>query len=346
MTAGHVCKTRARFICPVGKKHEHRFRCPARYLKQKNDVERDFREQKLQTEENIKTRQEVQDVLADMERQARLVQLEIQADSYAAEIEATKARVEEVKRNISQSASAIQRFRTEFEQMRTAIMLNKTVKSSQVEQLLEHRQRMQRAEESFLEFMNAQRERVVREEAEKWQGKVDVAKEQAAAALKLREQELEAQFQEMRQQLTAKYEEGFMPLLQQADIQYTDAKYEAKALEDKLAEKELAIQEEEAEIAELQRTIDGLSFQEPSSNGADGESDDNQEAEALAATRNELERLWVEMNVDPSEIAQFLSDIDMNAPYCEEVYNLYKQEEARLQQQQQQITQQGETGDF
>ncbi len=102
------------------------------YLKQKNDVERDFREQKLTTEENIKTRQEVQEVLADMERKARLVQLEVQADNYAAEIEATKGRVEDVKRNIAQSASAIQRFRAEFEQMRAAIMLNKTVKSSQV----------------------------------------------------------------------------------------------------------------------------------------------------------------------------------------------------------------------
>ncbi len=77
-------------------------------------------------------------VLADMERKARLVQLEIQAENYAAEIEATKARVDDVKRNIAQSASAIQRFRAEFEQMRAAIMLNKTVKSSQVSELLFH----------------------------------------------------------------------------------------------------------------------------------------------------------------------------------------------------------------
>jgi hypothetical protein len=38
------------------------------YLKQKNDVERDFREQKLTTEENIKTRQEVQEVRTRVSR--------------------------------------------------------------------------------------------------------------------------------------------------------------------------------------------------------------------------------------------------------------------------------------
>ena len=111
-------------------------------------------------------------------------------------------------------------------------------------------------------------------------------------------------------------------MLQQADIKYTEAKEQTRSLEDQIAEKEAAIQREEDEIADLQRTIDGLSFK--------AEDGDDREAEALASARNELERLWVEMNVDPSEIAQFLSDIDMNAPYCEEVYDLYKQEEARL----------------
>ena len=61
------------------------------YLRQKNDVERDFREQKLQTEENIKTRAEVQEVLADMERQARLVQLEIQVSNRASQPASTDA---------------------------------------------------------------------------------------------------------------------------------------------------------------------------------------------------------------------------------------------------------------
>jgi len=77
-----------------------------------------------------------------------------------------------------------------------------------------------------------------------------------------------------------------------------------------------------------------------------------EELAALASARNELERLWVEMNVDPTDVARFLSDIDLNAPYvkreprcridhhsletslfvrfCEAVYNLYHQEEARL----------------
>ena len=61
----------------------------------------------------------------------------------------------------------MRQFRREFEQMRVAIMLDKTIKATQMQSLANHKKRLQRAETLFQQLIETEKKRIEEEEAEK-----------------------------------------------------------------------------------------------------------------------------------------------------------------------------------
>lgn len=316
-------------VINVEKLHPDERKNSAMYIKwkkllaEKNRQERRYREEKYLSRENEETRREVQLVVAEMEKKAEILSIQTKTEEHEHAIAECQERIKSIQAGMQTAVSAMREFRNEFEQMRVAIMLDKTIKSTQMAALVEHKQRLQRAEQWFEQLMEKESQRIREEEAEKWQARLREARDEAAQALETERQRMHARLQKVKEELGQSYSEGFEPLLRAAQDRFKMAASEARRLQDEVRRKEEMLSEAEAELASINSQVGSQSDVAAQQLNAEEQTE-------MASLKKELEGLWGELGTPAEEIASFYSELDLATPYNETVYELYRKAEGRL----------------
>ena len=183
--------------------------------------------------------------------------------------------------------------------------------------------------------LESERRRVEQEEEEKWRRKIEQEKEEGERRIEEEEKRIEAKIKEVKDALAQKYEEGFRPLIEEAENQHKEELHRVAQLEQELEEKQKELQSAEEEAKNVARQMTPERLYEL------GISDDStkelqsgavpewklREFESLKAA---VSTLWEELDVPDQEIVDFLSAADLAAPYDPKVLNLYKEMHSQL----------------
>ena len=220
------------------------------------------------------------------------------------------------------AGAAMRQFRREFEQMRVAIMLDKTIKATQMQSLANHKKRLQRAETLFQQLIETEKKRIEEEEAEKWRPRLEAAKQHMEQQLQEQEEKAKQKMAKVAEALSKRYKEGFAPLLQEAEAKYNEEVRASEKLRAEIKHKEKCLQDAEDELRRLESEI-----LEPKSSGS---SSDPRKVAEMEKLNMELRALWVELKSDPDEVATFLSELDALAPYSDAVLRLYEEEDKAI----------------
>lgn len=286
-------------------------------LAEKNRYERDLRKGKYLSEKRESTRQQVQLVIAEMERNAEIVHMEKRCKSHEREIALTKEKIERIETAMSGAADAMRRFRADFEQLRVAIMLDKSIKSTQYAALAQHKKRLEQAEGWYQECISVEKERIRKEESVKWQRRLDRAKDHAGKSLELEQQQQKEKLVEVKDRLTKRYFEAFQPLLDEAFEKLESERKDAAGLEKELRDKENELKRCEDEIKDLEEA--------QSSNIDPSPEETAKFSHELKRASDELKQLWDDLNISVEEKVAFYSELDLISPYNSRVHEMYEQ---------------------
>ena len=289
-------------------------------LRRKHELLRSFRETQYRMLMAIKARRDTQYVVAELEKKAELEEGRRKAEEYKSQIEAAEQRIKLLELGMVKAGTAMRDFRREFEQMRVAIMLDKTIKSTQMASLGEHKKRLKRAEELFQTLINAERKRIQDEETEKWQPRLDAAISRMNKQLEEQKTASDKKMAQVAAALGKRYEEGFAPLLREATAKYTSEAQASERLRKEIQNKEQLLRNAEEELRRLEKEVLVPEAEGPSS----------EHSEEMDKLNMELRSLWVELKSDPDEVATFLSELDALAPYSDPVLRLYEEEEKAI----------------
>eukprot|EP00939_MAST-03C_sp_MAST-3C-sp1_P004724 g4724.t1 len=289
-------------------------------LRKKHETLRTFRETQYRMLMAIKARRDTQYVVAELEKKAELDEAKAKAGEYKDQIAKAESRIKLLEQGMVKAGSAMRQFRKEFEQMRVAIMLDKTIKSTQMASLGEHKKRLQRAEELFQKLIETERKRIREEEAEKWHPRLDAAKKRMEQQLALQEKQSKKKMSQVAEALSKRYKEGFAPLLKEAEEKYNEESAASERLRVEIRNKEQCLKVAEEELRKLEKEVLAPQTEKPS----------QAHSAEMDKLNMELRALWVELKSDPDEVATFLSELDAIAPYSDSVLRLYEEEEALL----------------
>lgn len=290
-------------------------------LKKKHETLRSFRETQYRMLMAIKARRDTQYVIAELEKKAELEEGQRKAVDYKKQIEKTEDRIKLLEQGIVKAGAAMRQFRREFEQMRVAIMLDKTIKATQMQSLANHKRRLQRAETLFQQLIETEKKRIEEEEAEKWRPRLEAAKSHMEEQLKEQEEKAKTKMATVAEALSKRYRDGFAPLLKEAEAKYNEEVRASERLRSEIKHKEKSLQEAEDELRRLESEV-----LEPKNRST---SDPTKSAE-MEKLNMELRALWVELKSDPDEVATFLSELDALAPYSDAVLRLYEEEDKTI----------------
>ena len=293
-------------------------------LRKKHETLRSFRETQYRMLMAIKARRDTQYVVAELEKKAELEEGQRKAAEYKSQIEKTEDRIKLLEQGIVKAGAAMRQFRREFEQMRVAIMLDKTIKATQMQSLANHKKRLQRAETLFQQLIETEKKRIEEEEAEKWRPRLEAAKQHMEQQLQEQEEKAKQKMAKVAEALSKRYKEGFAPLLQEAEAKYNEEVRASEKLRAEIKHKEKCLQDAEDELRRLESEV-----LEPKSS----KSSDPQKAAEMEKLNMELRALWVELKSDPDEVATFLSELDALAPYSDAVLRLYEEEDKAIRNQ-------------
>lgn len=289
-------------------------------LKRKHELLRSFRETQYRMLMAIKARRDTQYVVAELEKKAELEEGRRKADEYKTQIEAAEQRIKLLELGMVKAGTAMRDFRREFEQMRVAIMLDKTIKSTQMASLSEHKKRLNRAEALFQKLIKDERTRIQNEEKETWEPRLRAAQERMVQQLADQKAQSETKMKQVAAALGKRYEEGFAPLLREATAKYNEEKQASMRLRKEIENKEQLLKNAEEELRRLEKEVLVPESEEPST----------AHSEEMDRLNMELRSLWVELKSDPDEVATFLSELDALAPYSDPVLRLYEEEEKAI----------------
>jgi len=289
-------------------------------LRKKHETLRTFRETQYRMLMAIKARRDTQYVVAELEKKAEVEEGQRKAEEYKQQIAKAEERIKLLEQGMVKAGSAMQQFRKEFEQMRVAIMLDKTIKTTQMASLGEHKKRLQRAETLFQNLIETERKRIQDEEAEKWQPRLDAARKKMEEQLALQEQRSKKKMAQVAEALSKRYKEGFAPLLKEAESKYNEEAAASERLRVEIRNKEQCLKVAEEELRRLEKEVLTPTTDAPG----------KEHSAEMDKLNMELRALWVELKSDPDEVATFLSELDAIAPYSDAVLRLYEEEEAAL----------------
>ena len=125
---------------------------------------------------------------------------------------------------------------------------------------------------------------------------------------------------QVREALGKRYQEGFEPLLREAEARYADEAQASERLRQEIQQKEALLKNAEAEMRRLEAEVLSPTKDTPA----------NEHSEEMDKLNMELRNLWVELKSDPDEVATFLSELDAISPYSDAVLKLYEDAEAEL----------------
>ena len=174
-------------------------------LRKKHETLRSFRETQYRMLMAIKARRDTQYVVAELEKKAELEEGQRKAAEYKSQIEKTEDRIKLLEQGIVKAGAAMRQFRREFEQMRVAIMLDKTIKATQMQSLANHKKRLQRAETLFQQLIETEKKRIEEEEAEKWRPRLEAAKQHMEQQLQEQEEKAKQKMAKVAEALSKRY---------------------------------------------------------------------------------------------------------------------------------------------
>ena len=194
--------------------------------------------------------------------------------------------------------------REEFESMRTALVLDKTVKDAQVATLAEHRARLERAERSFDASLAAEKARVEAEMESVWGPRLAAARAESAAAVARERATVEAKMATLRGTLEERYRAGFEPLLREAEKRLDAESRRTSALREQLAA-------QEHELRSLEEEARRHGHADASASAAAAAGGERVDIEEVRRVQGELRVLWEQLDTPPEEIAAFLAELDL-----------------------------------
>jgi len=287
-------------------------------LAEKNRNERVIREKKYLSKQQGSIRQQVHLVIAEMERSAEIKRMEERSAGHEKEISETKERIENIQESMHQATESMKQFRREFEQLRVAIMVDKSIKCTQYAALDQHRKRLEQAEGWYDDLVDIEKERIRRDENEKWEERLTHAQEKMARQLGEEREEMYNKLKSVKGQLAQKYFEAFKPMLEDADSKLDKEKTVCDQMRSEIDDKQREIERCEREIQELTDLDD-----KESAVGVDGGREG--QSQELKLAQRELEQLWDELDVDAEEKVAFYSELDLVCPYNQRVYDMYEE---------------------
>ena len=293
-------------------------------LAEKNTYERDLRRGKYLSDHRESTRHQVELVLAEMERNAEILHLKQKSERYVSEIRSARSKITQIEGSMKQAADAMRKFKLEFEQLRVAIMLDKSIKSSRTVALARHAAALERAEGWYEECINMEKERIRNEETLKWEERLENARKHASDQLEKERSDMKERLHEIRDRLTRRYFDSFRPVLDEAVKNLEIEKEKTLQLKQDLSKKEQDLERCEREIEELQR-LEGGDDVDVVEGGVDF-------ATELKESMKELKKLWDELDVGVEEKVAFYSELDLVSPYNKRVHEMYEDVLKELQQ--------------
>lgn len=215
-----------------------------------------------------------------------------------------RARTAALEAQMREAAGEMRALRQEFESMRTALVLDKTVKDAQVATLAEHRARLERAERSFDASLAAEKARVEAEMESVWGPRLAAARAESAASVARERAEVEAKMATLRGSLEERYRAGFEPLLREAE-----QRLEAESRRTSTLREQLAAQE--SELRSLEEEARRHGHADASASAAAAAGGERVDVEEVRRVQGELRALWEQLDTPPEEIAAFLAELDL-----------------------------------
>merc|ERR1719253_1335866 len=103
-------------------------------------------------------------------------------------------------------------------------MLDKSIKCTQYSALDQHRKRLEQAEGWYDDLVQIEKERIQRDENEKWEERLTQAQEKMARQLGEEREEMYNKLKSVKGQLGQKYFEAFKPMLEDAESKLENEK--------------------------------------------------------------------------------------------------------------------------
>lgn len=305
-----------------------------RALADREDLLRQARRRKHELMRNLKERHETQIVLLEMERRAAVEGLQSAVDEEKKKADQYRAELKDLDANIEGAREAMKKFRDEFEQLRVALLIDRMAKSSQVANLAQRRQKLAAEAEQFKASVESARQRVAMEEAAKWEAKLAAEKEAGERMLEEEREKNRRKVEQIKDEMVKTFEEGFRPLLDDAEKRHHSELERVRSLERELEAKE----EELRQSQEAARKVAAAPAPGDGGDAADAGGDDAeavpdwklQEFEQLKQTVCEM---WEQLEVPEEDVTAFLSECDLMAPYHPKVLAMYQEMHSRLVEQ-------------
>ena len=174
-------------------------------------------------------------ILGELQKRTEIYALEQEEATFVREANEARARTAALEAQMREAAGEMRALRQEFESMRTALVLDKTVKDAQVATLAEHRARLERAERSFDASLAAEKARVEAEMESVWGPRLAAARAESAASVARERAEVEAKMATLRGSLEERYRAGFGPLLREAEQRLEAESRRTSTLREQLA---------------------------------------------------------------------------------------------------------------
>lgn len=207
-------------------------------LADKEALLRQARRRKYDMMRTLKARHEAAILMLEQERRAALEELEVGVAAKREQVESSKAELESLDRQIDESRASMQRFREEFEQLRVALLVDRMTKNSQIASLADRRRRLAQEAQDFQSAVEAARKKVAEEEKAKWAARLEEEKRKAEERVAEEKQLIAAKLAKVKETLMSRYEEGFKPLLAEAEARHMEEVRRVARLQAELREKE------------------------------------------------------------------------------------------------------------
>lgn len=280
-----------------------------------------FRQKQYELLMHINGRRETLHIITDLLTTAKVSEVQQQEQRLQEQLQTTTKRVAQLEDGLAKTQEAIDGFRVEFEQMRAAILVDKAAKSTAVGELRRQRDQMRRADDYFSGLFNEEKSKVLAEMDAKWKRRLAAIQKEGTAELRREQKALAQKMGLVKAALKKRFEAGLQPILDKVRGAYEEEAAKHSRLQQQIEVRERAVEDVIEETHELQRCI------------ADVEAPHSDEAAAVRerdALLSQLQELWHDTQANPDDIASFLSDLDLMAPFNEAVLDFYERNGQQL----------------
>eukprot|EP01029_Cantina_marsupialis_P012169 TRINITY_DN2688_c0_g1_i1.p1 TRINITY_DN2688_c0_g1~~TRINITY_DN2688_c0_g1_i1.p1 ORF type:complete len:292 (+),score=98.09 TRINITY_DN2688_c0_g1_i1:693-1568(+) len=282
---------------------------------------RDVRREKYRLMTSIKTQNETQSVLADVERDERVKALQTEVERWTRKVNTAQNQTEKLETSIAKTKASLNKFKEEFEQLRVALLVDRMTKTSKFAALKERRRKLMEVEKAAEKLAASERKKIQDEASAEWNAVIDQER-------KLMEQELEEESKELnlkldivKDMLKKRYEEGFTPLIKAAEEKARIESERCLTLEKQIKEVKAKIEEEETAFVDQQSELSATTTQED----LNTESNISPEEQAeIASLKEQVLLLWDKLEISIEERLEFIKGLESSLPADQGLLIAYK----------------------